>query len=209
MFRQQPVGTCFMLSIILTIAISAGCIDTHEQEFKRVGDLMESASARFEVLEDLDPSNPTMSDVIAIKASAAAAKSDMTEALRILEEDIPPDATIAGKSNLDAAKTVIRVYITYCELMEGPMADALEHSIGIQNVEGRAELRTRSGAILADYQNMKSKLTDMNRQLANIDTGNLQPEMKGTVIQLKTTFVALEKEVDSQISQLNEAMRGL
>jgi hypothetical protein len=193
---------CFFVLSLLCFCLTAGCLNTYDKEFKKVDGLVQSATARLDVLKGIDPAKPSTINVMAVRSSAAAAKTDLTEALRVLEQDIPPDAMVAGQVNLDATKTMIRVYIEYCDMIGGPMADALEHSVEITNLKDPVAARAGANVILADYQEMKAKLVHMNQMLATIDVNVLSPEVKGTVVQLTAVFKSMEQEVDKAIAQL-------
>jgi hypothetical protein len=193
---------CFFVLFLVCISLTAGCINTYGKEFKKVEDLVQSATTRLEVLKGIDPKNPSTINVVAIRSAAAGSKTDLTEALRILEEDIPPDAMIAGRKNLDALKIMIQVYMDYCDMIGGPMADALEHSVEMSKLTDPTAVRAKANEVLGNFMDMKQRLASMNQKLASIDVDELQPEMKGTVVQLKTLFSSLEQEADKSITQI-------
>jgi hypothetical protein len=198
---------CLFILIVLCISLTAGCINTYDREFKKVTDLVQSATVRLEVLKGIDPKNPSAINVAAIRSSTAGAKADLNEALRILEQDIPPDAMVAGRKNLDALKTMIRVYAEYCDMIGGPMADALEHSLEIPKLTDPAAVRTKAMEVLGNFQDMKLRLAHMNQELATIDVSGLQPEIRGTVVQLKAAFISLEQETDLSIVRIQEIVK--
>lgn len=163
--------------------------------------LIESASARFEVLGTGGETGYYSARIV--RAEMAAAETDLREALRILEtvpfDRLPPDE----KKRFDTLKIVCEVDIDFCGMIRNEGGDYLDHCQKAALAPNEASAVAQFRLAKKDLVKMKEKLPAMEAKMGTIDLEDISPASRGDIVSMKVSIEEYGKSIDDAIALLD------
>jgi hypothetical protein len=191
-----------IICLIIVLVLSTGCLEPYKEQMDEATSLIESGSSRFSTLTSQDWSTVYVGS---IRSAAAGARSDYSEAKKILDK-IPSNAFSGqDQSDFNAAKIVVNIAIEFCDLYAGALSDYIESAQQIVQTSDPQIVANKVTTMKNSLQTIKASLSRMNEELGTIREYELSPKMKGEIISLKTLIQSLQNDVDKAIYTLNTA----
>lgn len=179
----SPPGRGCLLLILILFVCAAGCVGEEEKKIAEAGALVESAAAHYEILNTTDDF-----DAISlgnVRAEMAAAKTDLDEALVILDtvsyDRLSPD----GKKQLDTLRTLCQVEAEFAGMIRDEGCDLLEHSQNAMFEKGNVSGLESFDRAREDLVRMKEKSLVLETKMARIDLESLPPDWQEDVTGMK------------------------
>ncbi|MDD4255499.1 MAG: hypothetical protein PHP59_09015 [Methanofollis sp.] len=175
---------------------------TLADQTEKVCALLDSAAAHFEVLDT--GGGTEYYSVGVIRAEMAAAETDLSGALSILEtipcDRLPPD----GKEQFDTLKTLCEVDADFCGMMRNEGCDYLDHCQKATLAHDEKSGITQLKLAREDLVRMKEKLPAMEAKMATIDIESMSTASRGDLVSMKVYIEEFGKSVDDAIDLLDQ-----
>jgi hypothetical protein len=188
-----------MLGMLMAVSMISGCTNSHAAEVEQASALIESASSRMAVMSSANFSTVSVSE---IRANASAAKSDLTEAEKILKKIPRKDLNQQSQAEMDAVLPLIGVYIEMMDTIGGPFADFIGDAQTASRSRDPATVSDAGTRMKQDLGEMKLRFGTMSTEINAIDDTGLSPKTKGDLIYIKSMINSLSEEVNKADSQL-------
>jgi hypothetical protein len=191
-----------MLSVLVLCSMIPGCVNSHAAEVDQASSLIDSASSRMAVMSSADFNTIRVSE---IRANASAAKSDLTEAEKILKKIPLKDLNQQNQAEMNAVLPLIGVYIEMMDTIGGPFADFIEDAQTASKSQDPTTVSEAGIKMKQDLQEVRLRFSNMSSKINAIDDTGLSPKTKGDLIYVKSMINSISAEVDKASSQLADA----
>jgi hypothetical protein len=191
-----------ILSMLLMCSMIPGCINPHAAEVDQASLLIDSASSRMAVMSSADFNTIRVSE---LRANASAAKSDLTEAEKILKKIPLKDLSQQNQAEMNAVLPLIGVYIEMMDTLGGPFADFVDDAQTASKSQDPTTVSEAGIRMKQDLREVRLRFSNMSTKINAIDDTGLSPKTKGDLIYVKSMINSLSAEVDKASSQLADA----
>jgi hypothetical protein len=196
--NSKIVGLVLLILVIFFI-FSSGCVNSHKSEFDQAESYIESANSRLAFLSSVDYETVWVGN---IKANASAAKSDLTEASKILNNIPISDLNSQDQADLQAAKVMLNVDIELCDLLQGSFSDLMENTqTYIQTKDPRTAVNSMN-EIKGSLVVMKLQVGHMIEEMNSVNENNLSPEIRPDFISMKSMIQSVQESTSKTSNTL-------
>ena len=194
----------FFAILILGFLLVSGCTNTEStknaNKFDQVESYVHSANSRLSFLSSVDINTVWVGN---IKANASAAKSDLSEALKILNTIPPGDLNSQDQIDLQALIVMANVDIEYCDLLQGSYSDYIEN-IQTYNQTRNPDVAANSmKGIKMSLSNMKSSYDHMTEEMNSIKETDLSPQ------EVRPDFISMKSKIQYSRDSISKTSNTL
>jgi hypothetical protein len=191
-----------MPGLLIVCCMIAGCVNPHAAEVDQASSLIDSASSRMAVMSSADFTTIRVSE---LRANASAAKSDLTEAEKILRKIPLKDLNQQNQAEMNAVLPLIGVYSEMMDTLGGPFADFVEDAQTAGRSQDPATVTDAGIRMKQDLGKVSLRFSAMRTKINAIDDTGLSPKTKGDLVYVKSMINSLSAEIDKAGSQLADA----
>jgi len=195
------VRNLLFISLLISLCIIPGCLSPYSQEINQAAALIDSAYNRLAVLNADDFSTIYVGE---IRANMSAAKSDLTEAKRILERIPPHELSSQDQEDYAILMPIIDIDIEFVDIIGGPFADFIEDAQTIINSDDPATVSNAGVKFKQDLSLLTARFAQIKPKIDALDESKISPERKGDVIYLKSMI----SSVTLDLEKLNKELAG-
>jgi hypothetical protein len=194
------VPILLFVSLLVSLCILPGCLSPYTGEIDQATYFIESANNRMVILDTHDFLTIYVGE---IRANMSAAKSDLTEAKKILEKIPYTELNSQDQEDYKILMPLIEIDIELVDIIGGPFADFIEDGQTIANSEDPTIVSNAGVRFKQDLVIVSSRFSQLKPKIDALDESKISPEMKGDVIYLKSMISSVTtdlKELNSEIA---------
>ena len=124
-----------------------------------------------------------------IKANSSAAKSDLTESLKILNTIPLSDLNSQDQTDLQALNVTLNVDIEYCDLVHGPYSDYIENIQTYNQTKDPDVAANSMKVIKMSLSTMKTSFNHMTDEMNSIEETDLSPQ------KVRPDFISMKSKI--------------
>jgi outer membrane murein-binding lipoprotein Lpp len=190
--KKKDILIILTFCLLILVCSFSGCISQHTSEINQATSYVQSANSRLAFLSSVDYKTVWVGN---IKANASAAKSDLTEALKILNNIPLSDLKSQDQANLQGLKVMVNVDIELCDLWQGSLSDFIENSQTYAQTKDPGIATNSMNIIKVSLSNMKSSVGHMVDEMNSVNENDLSPELRPEFISLKSMTQSLQETI--------------